>query len=64
MKILTNFCETIRRHRNTQETIKELNKLTNAELKDIGISRGEIQHIARNLIEFHRAVRDQNEDRS
>jgi uncharacterized protein YjiS (DUF1127 family) len=61
LKILTNFCEAVRRQRNTQETIKELNKLTNKELKDIGISRNEINHVARNLIEFHRAVRDQNE---
>jgi uncharacterized protein YjiS (DUF1127 family) len=32
--------------RQAAETIKELNKLSNAELRDIGISRGEIHDIA------------------
>jgi uncharacterized protein YjiS (DUF1127 family) len=36
----------IKRSRNVAETINELSKLSDAELKDIGISRGEIYEIA------------------
>ena len=34
------------RRRNIRHTIKELNKLSTYELNDIGISRGDIWHIA------------------
>ena len=37
-----NYLKTWRKHRNV---IKELNKLTNRELADIGISWGEINHL-------------------
>lgn len=36
----------IRRARKASETIKELNRLTDKELKDIGITRGDIHSIA------------------
>ena len=37
-----NYLTTWRKHR---ELVKDLNQLTNAQLKDIGISRGEIDHL-------------------
>ena len=54
--------ETMRRRRNMNNTIDELNKLSDTELNDIGIGRGDIQRIARGVIDFHRTVRDINED--
>lgn len=48
---LRNFFKSIikgyQRHRQINETVKELQKLTNAELNDIGINRGDIYSIAR-----------------
>jgi len=37
-----NYLKTWRKHR---KLVKDLNRLTNAQLKDIGISRGEIDHL-------------------
>ena len=37
-----NYLKTWRKHR---EVIKELNRLTDAELKDIGINRGDINRL-------------------
>ena len=37
-----NYLKTWRKHR---ELVKDLNRLTNAQLKDIGINRGEIDHL-------------------
>jgi len=37
-----NYLKTWRKHR---DLVKELNRLTNQQLKDIGISRGEIDHL-------------------
>jgi len=37
-----NYLKTWRKHR---ELVKDLNRLTNAQLKDIGITRGEIDHL-------------------
>lgn len=42
-----NLIEEIRKLRKVSETIEELSKLSDAELRDIGISRGEIYDIAR-----------------
>lgn len=48
---LRNFFKSIikgyQRNRQINETVKELQKLTNAELNDIGINRGDIYSIAR-----------------
>lgn len=35
--------------RNAHNTIKQLNRLSNKELRDIGLSRGEIFHVAHEL---------------
>jgi hypothetical protein len=43
-------------------TVNELHKLTDAELRDIGIKRGDIDTIARGVIDFHRTVRDAKND--
>lgn len=58
MKLVNNIKETLRKRRNMNDTIKELNSLTDHELNDIGIHRGQINSIARGIIDFHRAVRD------
>lgn len=50
MKVLSNFFKKViksyTRSRDINKTIKELQKLTNAELNDIGLSRGDIYHVA------------------
>lgn len=56
--------EKMRRNRNTYMTIKALNALTDGELRDIGLTRGEITEIATNIISIHRTVRNTNEDNS
>lgn len=47
---ITNFFKNLnvelKRRRNIRLTINELSKLTNHELNDIGIARGDIWHIA------------------
>ena len=45
-KRVTAFLETLDRSRQINSTIKELNQLSDAELADIGISRGMIRSIA------------------
>lgn len=44
-KIETYFA-TVDRSRQIKETIKELNRLSDAELRDIGITRGDIYSVA------------------
>ena len=39
----------------------ELHKLSDADLHDIGIARGNIETVARGLIDIHRTVRDIND---
>jgi len=50
MKVLNNFLQSLatkyRRRKIALETINELYKLSNKELMDIGIARGEIRHLA------------------
>lgn len=43
---LNSLFDRIERNRRIRETIKELNMLTDSELKDIGISRANIRSIA------------------
>ena len=40
---------TYRKWRNYHRTVSELSSLTNRELDDLGITRGDIPHIARGL---------------
>lgn len=58
MNLVKNIKETLRKRKNMNDTIKELNKLTDHELSDIGITRSQINSIARGVIDFHRTVRD------
>ena len=59
--MLTALAETIRRRRNMNHTISELNKLNDRDLQDIGIHRSQIESVARSVIDFHRSVRDVTE---
>ena len=50
MKVISNFLQNLvtkyRRRKLARETINELNKLTNKELNDIGLARGDIWYLA------------------
>ena len=58
--MITAINEALRRRRNINATINELHNLSDAELQDIGIPRGNIETVARGLIDIHRTVRDTN----
>jgi|GEM_PF-6001979 len=58
MNELSRWTDVIRKRKNMNQTIKELHRLTDSELKDIGINRGDIDNVARSIIDFHRNVRD------
>ena len=58
MNELGKWTDVIRKRRNMNQTIKELHRLTDSELRDIGINRGDIDNVARSIIDFHRNVRD------
>ena len=60
--MITAISEALRRRRNINATINELHNLSDAELHDIGIARGNIETVARGLIDIHRTVRDANND--
>ena len=55
---LGRWAELLRKRANMNATIRELHMLSDAELKDVGIERGQIEEVARSIIDFHRAVRD------
>ena len=48
------------RQQNIRETIKQLSSLTNHELNDIGIARGDIWHIANTSYPTGKTVADVN----
>jgi len=50
--------EMLRRRRNLNATIKQMHEMTDRELTDIGISRSQIEGVARGIIDVHRTVRD------
>ena len=58
--MIKTMAEALRRRRNINATIAELHKLSDADLRDIGIARGNIETVARGLIDVHRTVRDTN----
>lgn len=58
--MITAITEALRRRRNINATITELHSLSDAELRDIGIYRENIETVARGLIDIHRTVRDTN----
>ncbi len=53
--------EMIRRRRNLNRTIKTLSELSDRDLADIGLHRGNIESMARSVIDLHRTVRDSSE---
>ena len=58
MSWIKDVAENIRRRANMNATIRELHQLSDDELKDVGIPRGQIEEVARGIIDFHRLVRD------
>ncbi len=50
----------LQRRRNIKDTIKQLSALTNHELNDIGIARGDIWHIAHTSFPKGKTVADVN----
>ncbi|MCP4205932.1 MAG: DUF1127 domain-containing protein [Shimia sp.] len=46
-RLVENWLLTRKRDASFAKTVKELNKLTNRELADIGLSRGDIEDVAR-----------------
>jgi len=50
----------LQRRRNIEDTIKQLSALTNHELNDIGIARGDIWHIAHTSFPKGKTVADVN----
>ena len=55
-----NLANELQRHRNIKDTIKQLSALTNHELNDIGIARGDIWHIAHTSFPKGKTVADVN----
>lgn len=62
MSWIKDVAETLRRRSNMNATIRELHQLSDNELKDIGILRGQIEEVARGIIDFHRLVRNKVEE--
>tara|TARA_R110000744_G_scaffold185894_1_gene305290 strand:- start:625 stop:819 length:195 start_codon:yes stop_codon:yes gene_type:complete len=58
--MIKTVAEALRRHRNINNTINELYSLSDAELKDIGVHRANIEKVARGIVDIHRTVRDTN----
>lgn len=55
-----NLANELQRRRNIKDTIKQLSALTNHELNDIGIARGDIWHIAHTSFPKGNTVADVN----
>jgi len=55
---VSKWAELIRKRVNMNATVRELHLLNDYQLKDLGISRGQIESVARGIIDFHRTVRD------
>ena len=55
-----NLANELQRRRNIRQTIKALSELSNRELNDIGIARGDIWHIANTSYPKGKTVADVN----
>ena len=55
-----NLANELQRRRNIKHTIKQLSALSNHELNDIGIARGDIWHIAHTSFPKGKTVADVN----
>lgn len=62
MNWISTVAEKLRRRVNINATIRELHMLNDYQLKDLGIMRGQIDSVARGIIDFHRLVRDKSEE--
>lgn len=45
--MLEQICKTLHQYRNYRRTVRELEKMTDRELQDIGITRYDIENLAR-----------------
>lgn len=45
-----NIARSFNNWRKYRQTVAELDRMTTRELQDLGISRGEIRHVARNVV--------------
>ena len=50
--LLKNFLQKIRNYGKYRQSLKELNQLTDRELNDIGIGRGDIHRVAKGDISY------------
>lgn len=50
MTFVTKALEAWAKHKQYRSTVSELNALTDRELRDLGISRGQVQEIAREAV--------------
>lgn len=59
-QMLDKIRKKLEQRRNTNNTIKLLNSFTDAELRDIGITRGQIEPAVRGMLDVHRTARDED----
>ena len=60
VSLFKDLANELQRRRNIKDTIKQLSALTNHELNDIGIARGDIWHIAHTSFPKGKTVADVN----
>ena len=60
MALVNRVADALRKRRNINNTIKILHAMTDAELRDIGLKRGDIETVARGVVDVHRTVREFN----
>lgn len=59
MNLLSKVADKLRQRRNTNNTLKLLHNLSAKELDDIGLTRGDIDRVARGVLDVHRIARDE-----
>ena len=59
--MLNRIKERLRQSKNTHNTIKVLESMSDRDLRDIGLTRGDIPHVVRSILNTHRVVRDSDD---
>ena len=62
MNLISKVAEKLRQRKNTNNTLKLLHSMDDKSLKDIGITRGDIDAVARGVLDVHRTARDSGKD--
>ena len=62
MNLINKVAEKLRQRKNTNNTLKLLHSMTDRDLRDIGITRGDIDAVARGILDVHRTARDSGKD--